>query len=347
MHSHLIAEFEKSVFFNKTPDLVFIADRAGYFKKINQSVIDKLGYTEIELFSRPIASFIHPEDRLITQQLRNDLLNGKVLRNFCNRYITKSGSFIWLDWTSVYFEEEQVVFAVAKDVTERKFLEEEHSNQKYLELKNMATHFKKRIEKDKQYFAYELHEELAQLVAAIKIDLDWVGANLPVTTSSIVKSRIDNAALISKMLIKSIQRISFSISPGMLDELGLNTTIDWLCNEFSILNNIPCNYTCRFKEGGLSPEIKTDVFRICQESLTNITYHAGASSVAVLLEDVDNLLQLTITDNGKGFESGQTSDTSGLANMYKRAASVNGQLNISSELGQGTTIIFTVQRNKN
>ena len=72
-------------FFEMTPDLVCIAGKDGYFKKVNQAVIDKLGYTSEELFSQPIASFIHPLDRDITARKRTELLEGKALINFENR----------------------------------------------------------------------------------------------------------------------------------------------------------------------------------------------------------------------------------------------------------------------
>ncbi|MGZ5191664.1 MAG: PAS domain S-box protein, partial [Flavisolibacter sp.] len=76
-----------SPFFEMTPDLVCIADKEGYFKKINHSVIKKLEYTREELFARPISTFIHPDDKDITRSTREEMLNGTALINFQNRYI--------------------------------------------------------------------------------------------------------------------------------------------------------------------------------------------------------------------------------------------------------------------
>ena len=111
---------ELFTFFELTPDLVCIAGKDGFFKKINPAVINKLGYTAEELFVRPIASFVHPEDRGLTASTRQELLLGKALLNFVSRYITKANQIIWLEWTSIYFSEKEVVFAIAKDVTQRK-----------------------------------------------------------------------------------------------------------------------------------------------------------------------------------------------------------------------------------
>ena len=166
------------------------------------------------------------------------------------------------------------MFAIAKDITERRKIEQE-AEEKYKTFKNLATHFKSSIEKDRKYFAYELHEEVAQLAAAVKLDISWIAANAPgLPVSS--KSRIENAVLVSELLIKKIQRIAFSISPNMLDLFGLNDTLKWLSNEFTILNRIPCSFESEYDEERLTREVKIDFFRICQEALTNIIDHAGA-----------------------------------------------------------------------
>jgi PAS domain S-box-containing protein len=336
------SEFELFTFFEMTPDLVCIAGKDGFFKKVNPAVIDKLGYTEEELYTKPIASFIYLEDKDLTYKSRTTLLSGKALLNFVNRYVTKNGEIVWLEWTSVYFSESEIVFAIAKDVTERKQIEKE-VEEKYRKFKSLATHFKSSIEKDRKYLAYELHEELAQLVAAVKMDIDWIANDMPDLPES-SKSRIDHALVVSKLLIKTIQRISFSISPNMLDNFGLKVTLEWLCKEFSILNEIPCYFESAYDEESLTHEMKIDFFRICQESLTNIINHAQASNVKIRIEDVDDKIQLTIIDDGKGFDIDQQKQTSGLISMRERAASINGQLNIQSEIGVGTRVCVTIAK---
>ncbi|MGG9963146.1 PAS domain-containing sensor histidine kinase [Ferruginibacter sp. SUN106] len=344
MENLLKPEIELSAFFEMTPDLVCLAGKDGFFRKINLAVIDKLGYTKEELFAAPIASFIHPEDKEITHQTRQEMLQGKPLRNFNNRYVTKSGNVVWLEWTSIYFADSELVFAIAKDVTERKLIEKE-VDEKYNKFKSLATHFKKRIEKDKKNFAYELHEELAQLVSVIKMDIDWI-ANAMTNLPEPLKNRIDHASVVSRMLIKSIQRISFSISPGMMDDLGFNTTLEWLCNEFGLLNGFPCKFENYYDEEKLTPELKTDLFRICQESLTNVTYHAQANNVIIRIEELSGKIVLTITDDGKGFDINEEKETPGITNMHERAASINGLLTVESKIGKGTTITFSVEKPK-
>ena len=335
-------EAELAAFFEMTPDLVCIAGTDGYFKKVNQAVIDKLGYTKQELFAQPIATFIFAEDQTVTQNNRVGLLAGTPLRNFINRYVTKSGQLVWLEWTSVYSPDKEIVFAIAKDVTERKEIELE-VEKKFNKFKNLATHLKTRIEKDKKFLAYELHEEIAQLVVVSKLDMEWMDNNsegLPVAFTK----RIEHALTISRLLVKAIQKISFSISPSMIDELGLNAAMEWLCNEFSLLNNVHCSYTHAYKEDSLTSDTPTDFFRICQECLANVAQHANATTVEVSITASGNTVTLLIKDNGKGFDVNQLKDSSGLLSLQERAASINAILTITSQPGSGTTVNCSVEK---
>ncbi|MEO6548270.1 MAG: PAS domain S-box protein [Ferruginibacter sp.] len=119
------AEDELARFFNLTPDLMAIAGADGYFKKINPSFSRVLGYSSKELFAKPITWFIHPDDRDFTDLKRSSLWQGQQLINFENRYLTKNGEIRWLSWASTPLAEEGVIFAVAKDITEKKKLDEE------------------------------------------------------------------------------------------------------------------------------------------------------------------------------------------------------------------------------
>lgn len=116
--------FDLEYFFEITPDWLCIAGFDGYFKKINPAVSETLGYTYEELFSVPISSFIHPEDREFTGRQRLRLTEGHSLLNFENRYLAKDGSIVWLSWTSVPIPRDRLIFAIAKNITYRKRIEE-------------------------------------------------------------------------------------------------------------------------------------------------------------------------------------------------------------------------------
>jgi len=339
------SEIAFSSFFDLTPDLVCVVGKNGFFKKVNPAVIAVLGYSEEDLYTQPISFFMYKEDKELTQQNREALLSGKVLHNFVNRYQKKNGDIIWLEWTSIYFPNNEVVLAIAKNITERKIAEKE-IEAKYHKFRNLATYFKKSIEKNKKYLAYQLHEELAQLVFSLKMDVDLIANNSDALSDS-SKSAVEHALGASKLIISTLQRLSFSISPAMLEDFGLNVTLEWLCNEFAILNTITCEFKSSYDEQSLSLEIKTDIFRICQEALINVIEHAAATHVKISVEHIEENVVLTVADNGKGFDIDQKKETPGLNTMQERTDTINGELVIQSKIGEGTTVRFTIAKQKN
>jgi len=114
-------------FFDLSPDLLCIAGFDGYFKKINPIVSTTLGYTNEELLARPINDFVYADDKDITSQKRENIIKDNALFNFENRYVTKAGEIVWLSWTSMPISSEQVVFAIAKNITHKKKLEEDRN----------------------------------------------------------------------------------------------------------------------------------------------------------------------------------------------------------------------------
>lgn len=333
-------ELEIFSFFERTPDWVCVAGEDGYFKNVNQAVMDTLKYSREEIMSRPISDFIHPDDKEITARKRTELLSGEALINFDNRYVSRDGETVWLHWTSIYFPEKEVVFAIAKDVTGRKKSEKEFE-EKYRHFEHLTKHFKTTLEQDKRSLATELHEDLAQLVSVVKMDIGWLREELD-DLSEPAKERLDHALTILDLLVNSIRRMSYAISPTMLDDVGLNDTLQWLCNEFTRQYNVPCFFESNVDDTLLSHEIQLDLFRICQEALNNVTHHADANSVTVLLENRDGKVHLTITDDGKGFDVENTSTNIGMKSMAGRAASVNGQIAVNSRPGEGTSISVSV-----
>ena len=237
-------ENEMFSFFNLTPDLVCVLSKDGYFRNVNPAVIQKLGYSAEELFAKPISELIYPEDLDDADKGKDDLLNGKPLTNFHNRYVSKNGEIIWLHWTAIYLPDQDVVFAIAKDVTARK-QQERTILDKYRKFKSLAAHFKARLEKDKEFLAVELHEELAQLAAILKMNIDWVSQHLK-NVDEESASRMEQALSICDILIESIRKISYSTFPNMIRDVGLKDTLKWLCNEFSVRTGIPCEFVCTF-----------------------------------------------------------------------------------------------------
>ncbi len=339
MHKLTQADLSHFDYFELTPDLVCITGKDGFFKKINKAFTTTLQYPASVMLKKPVESFIHPDDREFTAARRAALLKGEPLTNVENRLITKKGETVWLEWTSVYLPEKEWVFSVAKNISARK-AREKAVEEKYLKFKNLAINFKQKLEKDRKYFAIELQEELAQLGVVIKMSIAAIEAQLP-HASAQLKEKIDHSYLVAEMLINTVKRIAFNIGPYILDNLGLEETLNWFCKEFSILFGIPCSFSSSFDDSELPHEIKVDFFRICQESLSNVVQHAEASSVKVNIAQKGRKLSLTITDDGKGFTRKKAKKNPGLAIMHDLATSINADLSIKSKPGKGTAVTIT------
>ncbi len=338
----MIQDFGFPDFFELTPDLVWIAGKDGFLKTANPAVCRKLGYSMEELLSRPITAFMHPDDIEITLLNRFKLFKGEVLHNFCNRYMTKSGDIIWLEWTSVYISDREIVLAIAKDITARKKIETEVEEQ-YIKYKGLTSHFKNLMENDRKYFAYELHEELAQLLAVVNMEVGWLNMQNS-GFSDTVKSKLEHTSAVCRLMIKTIQRLAFSISPQMLDECGLNTTMEWLCSEFSVLHGIECSFSYDYQEQDLTPEIKLDFFRICQAALADILNHPQAEKIQVTIKDTGTEIELLIYDSANGFTTGMLKQVNGLKVIEERANSINGKITMQNNYNHGSSISLVVQK---
>lgn len=332
--------YQMFALFEMTPDLVCIVSKEGYFQQINPAVSRKLGYTEDELFASPVSCFIHPDDKERTAQVRSKLLQDQPLLNFQNRYLTKTGESVWLEWTSIYLPDQEIVFAIAKDITAGKNAELALEDN-YRKYKHLTNHFKRNIEKDRHYLAAELHEDLAQTAASIKLNLDWIRTTEP-QLSDVSKKRIEQVIETSTLLIKKIRKIVYAIGEDRIGKFGLRSVLESLCGEFTSLSGIQCRSQINFDETHLSHEIKLDVYRICQEALSNIMQHAQASQVTIAVQQLSNEIELTITDNGKGFDPIQEKQTFGFLNMKGRALTINGSLLIESKINSGTKVTLRV-----
>lgn len=232
--------------------------------------------------------------------------------------------------------------AIQNDVSERKAREKALQDQK-AELKGLQEYLQQAREEERRYIAREVHDELGQLATAIKIDIDWFLLQAPKWNEQSVK-RSNHASRVTDILISSIRKIAHKIRPSVLDDFGLVAALKLHCEEFSALNNIPVSFYAELDERNMPDTYATEIFRIVQESMTNIMRHAKASEVQVSMREGEDRIFITITDNGVGFDTNSSKKTLGLIGIRERAVSLNGQMHITSKPGQGTTIAVSFPR---
>jgi len=194
-------------------------------------------------------------------------------------------------------------------------------------------------EDERTTIAREIHDTLGQSLTALKMDVAWIGRRLPDDTPGTTAKLAAMMTLIDETVV-TVRRIATELRPGVLDDLGLAAAVEWQAQEFEQRTGIHCVLRATVDDGGLDPLMSTAVFRIFQESLTNVARHSRASSVAVTLDHLDSDLILEVRDDGIGIASADASNARsiGLVGMRERAQLVGGGFSISGAAGAGTTV---------
>jgi len=194
-------------------------------------------------------------------------------------------------------------------------------------------------ENERRQIAREIHDELGQSLTALNIELLRL-KNTPRAEIADFPAAIDQMSDLVSDTIREVQRISSELRPRLLDDLGLVAAIEWLAQEFSERMGIPCHFYRRNTESCAGTACSTAIFRIVQESLTNICRHAQASQVEVTLDCSGGRAFLKIVDDGIGIRKDQLSsaDSLGLLGMMERAHMCGGNADIIGEPGKGTTV---------
>ena len=177
------------------------------------------------------------------------------------------------------------------------------------------------------------------------MDLSWIGKRKIVEGDDELRQKTVTVMNLLDTTIKTVRRIATDLRPSILDDLGLVAAIEWQCQEFERRSGIRTEFTSTLAEFIHSSAIAIGLFRICQESLTNIVRHAAASRIRISLHEEENeYILLAIEDNGKGFEVRKIGDkkTLGLLGMKERTQMMGGEFRIDSHPGKGTTLFVTV-----
>jgi PAS domain S-box-containing protein len=227
---------------------------------------------------------------------------------------------------------------ILRDVTQRARAEKALRDSRE-EIQALALEASSAREDEKRRIARELHDELGQALTSLKIDLSWLRDNLGAATPE-TQAKLAAMQLLLDGTVAAARRISADLRPLMLDDLGLTAAADWLAQNFTSRTGVPCELVIGTGELDLPDPYATAVFRVLQESLTNIAKHAQATQVEATLEREAGEVVLTVHDNGRGFESGgaRKPGSFGLVGLRERAYLVGGDVAVRSSPGQGTTV---------
>ena len=207
-------------------------------------------------------------------------------------------------------------------------------------LADFAEHLQSTIEQERASIAREIHDDIGGALAAVKLDLAWIGRHL---RDEQTLSHVHAASEMLQQALGASQRIMMNLRPAILDQ-GLVAAVDWLASGFERRTGIKTTFRTTTSDHVLGKDIQLTAYRTAQEALTNISKHAHCDHVSIDLTDTKDVLTLEITDNGQGFSATLLSKTKafGLKGLHERAKTVGGWLDVSTSQGRGTSIILSV-----
>ena len=202
-------------------------------------------------------------------------------------------------------------------------------------------------ENERRRISHELHDELGQSMAALKLQVGAIERRLPEYSQEKIREECNNIRQHINQIIENVRRLSKDLSPVVIDDLGLEAAIDYLASNFAKLNKVQFTLDLPDINPLFSQESQRLIYRIIQEALTNISKHANASHISIAAERKERLVSFTIHDDGVGFDLEKvinrrsTEKGMGLTTMVERVRILGGSIDFRSRPGQGTTVTFT------
>jgi PAS domain S-box-containing protein len=293
-----------------------------------------------------VLDFIHPDDRQAVQEAVTNAFFERKPYAVVHRIIPYgSGEKTVQEQGEIIFDQDEVplrIVGTIQDVTEQKKKEEELRSSRE-QLRKLYMNLETIREKEREKIAREVHDEFGTMLTALKIDVSWLEKKLLSQHPDLIERLHKNTEHLSSA-IKTVQRISSELRPGILDHLGLAAATEWQVKEFATRMGITWNVDIDMESADVQRDLSISMFRILQESLTNIARHASASDIKVTLMESEGTLHMEITDNGRGITDDQIIDPQsfGLIGIRERVEHMGGEAEIGRAPQGGTTVSIKI-----
>jgi PAS domain S-box-containing protein len=328
---------EISSILKHTPAVVYMKAEDGRYTLVNSrfetlfglGIADVVGKTDEQLFESELAHQLRASDQRVLRY--NQPIQSE-------EHFKQQGQ--WHTYLVVRFpvyNEKGLssgLCGIATDITEVKKAQDQ--------LRRLSGSIMANQEKERSALARELHDELGQVLTALRMDSVWLHENLNRQAPRAADRALSMCGLID-MTIKEVRSMAFRLRPGVLDDLGLVDALEWYTSDFERRTGIACIYE-HSQIASLPETIATAAYRICQEALTNVARHSKATHVDVRLKTLGDQLTLAVEDDGVGFDLKALKDNEGLgvAGMRERAVLAGGALEVGAGKKGGTQVVFEV-----
>jgi PAS domain S-box-containing protein len=312
------------------PFYVLLINEHHYILQANSAVKAQLGLEPKDIIGKYCPKVIHGLDGpFYGCPLEEAVEKGQAVE----REAFDQGSGRWIS-SAIYptrgmtRDGKRIFFHMVTDITDRKEAEERLRTSRE-QLRSLSAYLESVREEERKNMAREIHDELGQ------------------TSSNEQELVLEKTKSMSKLVdtaIQTVQRISAELRPGILDDLGLAAALEWQVGEFEKLTEIKCEFPSKPRDIVLDQDRSTAIFRIFQETLTNVVRHANATKVKVGLKEESGKIVLRVRDNGKGIGDKQISDPKafGIIGMRERVRPWRGEVKISGSPGKGTTVVVSI-----
>jgi PAS domain S-box-containing protein len=321
---------------------IYLTDPDGNCQYVNEAWCEMTGLTIDQALGAGWKKGLHIDDRENIFKSWNQVIKSGGIWNMEYCFLDANNKTHWVyGFAAPILDtagEISHYIGVNVDFTKRKQVEEELNSSKD-QMRNLASHLQFLRERERADISREIHDKLGQSLTALKMDMSWLAKQKKVDGTELRLKTKSMITLIDET-ITTVKRISTELRPGLLDDLGLEAAIEWQVSDFQERAKIRCEVELGTGDLEINQEISTALFRILQESLTNVARHAKAKKVKVALKYINSKLILEISDDGVGITQSQISDMGsiGLMGMQERLYPLKGTFNITGSSGKGTTV---------
>ncbi|TWI81116.1 PAS domain S-box-containing protein [Lacibacter cauensis] len=322
---------------DQATDAIFIADQTGRFVVVNPAAVKLSQYSEKELMEMTIYHLTDPEEVKLKPFAFEEMKSERGASSE-RRMRRKDGVFIDIEINAKFLSDGRFL-AFIRDITERKKAETELNNS-YKAIRKLTSHLQNAREEERKHIARNIHDELGQLLTVLKMDISWLGKKIKALNIPAITEKTEGVLELLNNTVQSVRRIAADLRPGLLDDLGLVAAIEWHLSEFGKRTGIHTHFATSDVQTILPVEHATSLFRIYQESMTNIARHAEATEITVELTEESKKIILRVSDNGKGFDTSIVvkRKTLGLLGMKERAEMMGGQFTLTKQINGGMQI---------
>lgn len=308
----------------------------------NAAFLELFGLRREDLLAGRVAweQLVAPEDHETTRRARAAMAVGQAVLPYEKTCLRADGTrFPVLVGSARMAGEVERGVSFVLDLSEAKRMERElrESRQR---VRDLAAHWEGAVEEERKRIARELHDEQGSLLTALKMDMSLLRRDLGEVPPDI-RRRLETVQKLLDDTVGVMRQVASQLRPAMLN-LGIVPALEWLTDDFRQRTGIACTFETS-GDAPLDDGRATALFRIVQESLTNVMRHAAASAVTIRLNLLGQQVELSVADDGKGFDPSQVRPRSfGLVGMGERLEALSGTLRINSVPGQGTTLYITI-----